>query len=96
MAPEAVTHPGQWPVAGRLREQLLKWRDARDEHLALAPQFNRLHVRYNAPRVEKPAVTLCKATHRETGEHRQVIRLGWQMVVDWPIDAARVITTQDA
>ena len=95
MAPEVVTYPSSWPIADLVRQQLLAWRDAGDKHLTLAPRFNRLHVRYDAPRVEKPAVTLCQATHRETGERRQVIRLGWQLVVDWPIDAARVITTQD-
>jgi hypothetical protein len=90
LAPEAVAVPGDWPVAELVRRQLVAWRDAHDEHLVLSPWFNRLHVRYHAPRLERPAVLLCQATHRETGERRQVLRLGWQLVIDWPIDAARL------
>ncbi|GAA4416208.1 hypothetical protein GCM10023169_03290 [Georgenia halophila] len=94
LAPDVVLKPGQWPVADSLRQQLLNWRDS-DEHLTLAAHFNRIQVRYEEPRLDKPAVTLCQATHRQTGERRQVIWMGWHLVVEWPIDRARISLTDE-
>lgn len=91
LAPDVVTEPGSWPVAELVRQQLVRWRDGRSDHLTMDSRFNHLHVRYNAPRLDAPAVLLCRATDRDTGEQRQVFRLGWQLVVDWPIDATRLL-----
>lgn len=90
-----IPAPETEPVASALRAQLLRWRDSTDPHLKMAPYFNRLHVRYNAPIREDSAVTLCEATHVETGVKHEVLRLGSQLVIDWPIDAAQITVTPE-
>lgn len=89
LAPDAVTS-SRWPVAERLRQQVLMWRNSSEQHLVMSARFNRLHVRYDAPVLDEPSVSLCLATNRTTGDRREVLRMGWQLVIDWPIDAARV------
>lgn len=91
LAPSIVTEPEAWPVAQLVRQQLVAWRGPHEGCLALDSRLKRLHVRYDAPIPESPTVALCEATHRASGERRHVLRLGWQIVIDWPADAARMI-----
>lgn len=88
--PDAASDGKAWPVARMVRNQLLRWRDAPAKHLTISRTFNHLHERYDAPRVTDPAVTLCRATNSVTGDVRTVIRMGWRLVIDWPIDAVRL------
>jgi hypothetical protein len=74
-----------------VRAQLVAWRTPTDQHLLIDPMLKRLSVRYNAPQRTTTKVALCEATHRSTGELRHVIRLGWQLAIDWPVDAARLV-----
>ncbi|SNT07669.1 hypothetical protein SAMN06309944_1984 [Micrococcales bacterium KH10] len=90
-----IPEPETEPVATAVREQLLRWRDSDDPHLKTATHFNDLHVRYNAPIREDSTVTLCEATHLATGMKREVLRMGSQLVIDWPIDAAQIAMTPD-
>ncbi|WP_163188083.1 HNH endonuclease [Cellulosimicrobium sp. SL-1] len=94
--PAIVEQPERWPVAQLVRRQLSNWRNrGSGAHRTLDPPLRRLHVRYDAPMAQAPGVTLCTATHRESGEQNHVIRMGWQLVVAWPVDAARLIEVQD-
>lgn len=89
LAPVIVTEPERWPLADEVRCCLWGWRDAVG-HLAQPSLFKSLHVRYTAPPADTLAGVPCEATHRDSGERRQVLRLGWQLVTDWPVDAASV------
>jgi 5-methylcytosine-specific restriction endonuclease McrA len=89
--PTIVTAPGSWPVAQMVREQLLAWLTPTENHLEIDPRLRRLRVRYDAPIGASPGVALCEATHRATGERAHVIRLGWQLAIDWPVDAAQLV-----
>lgn len=90
--PGIVTDPQAWPVAQLLRRQLVAWRDTPNgAHLEVAEGLLRLHVRYDAPQQDVPRVELCEARHRETRQQIHVLRLGYQLVIAWPIDAAQVV-----
>lgn len=90
LIPDAATDGEGWPVARLVRNQLIRWRDAPARHLAISVAFQHLHERYDAPLVTDPAVTLCRATNRVNGDRRIVLRMGWRLVIDWPIDAVRL------
>lgn len=89
--PMIVTDPSSWPVAQMVRQQLVAWRTPSESHLEIDPRLKRLQVRYDAPIGASPGVVLCEATNRATGQRAHVIRLGWQLAIEWPVDAARLI-----
>lgn len=90
VAPDSVEHPESWPLANLVRRQLMLWRDSRQDHLELLTALPVLNHDYGASFPDGPEVAITSARHHTTGETRQFVKMGWRLLMDWPIDRITV------